>query len=40
VNTPEDLDLCVSLGVEAVITDYPQRTLKQLTPPASFGRGA
>src|SRR3954463_14631295 len=34
VNTPEDLDLCVSLGVEAVITDYPQRTLKQLTPPA------
>jgi glycerophosphoryl diester phosphodiesterase len=40
VNTPEDLDLCVSLGVEAVITDYPQRTLKRLKHPASFGRGA
>jgi glycerophosphoryl diester phosphodiesterase len=30
VNTPEDLDLCVELGVEAVITDTPGRTLRHL----------
>ena len=31
VNTPEDLDLCVDLGVEAVITDKPAATLAHLT---------
>jgi glycerophosphoryl diester phosphodiesterase len=31
VNTPADLDLCVSLGVEAVITDDPRHVLKRLT---------
>ncbi|HSE71532.1 MAG TPA: glycerophosphodiester phosphodiesterase family protein [Nocardioidaceae bacterium] len=30
VNTPEDLDLCVELGVEAVITDTPGPALKHL----------
>ncbi|MFT4010422.1 MAG: glycerophosphodiester phosphodiesterase family protein [Nocardioidaceae bacterium] len=30
VNTPEDLDLCVSLGVEAVITDKPKAMLRRL----------
>ena len=31
VNTPEDLDLCLSLGVEAVITDRPAMALAHLT---------
>jgi glycerophosphoryl diester phosphodiesterase len=31
VNTPQDLDLCVSLGVEAVITDRPAMALAHLT---------
>jgi glycerophosphoryl diester phosphodiesterase len=30
VNTPEDLDLCVELGVEAVITDTPGKMLRHL----------
>lgn len=30
VNTPEDLDLCLGMGVEAVITDTPGRTLRLL----------
>ncbi len=30
VNSPEDLDLCVELGVEAVITDTPGKTLQYL----------
>ena len=30
VNTPEDLDLCVSLGVEAVITDEPGAAVSHL----------
>jgi glycerophosphoryl diester phosphodiesterase len=30
VNTPEDLELCVQLGVEAVITDRPERMLSLL----------
>ncbi|QLQ09251.1 MAG: glycerophosphodiester phosphodiesterase [Nocardioidaceae bacterium] len=30
VNTPEDLDLCLSLGVEAIITDRPRDTIKRL----------
>ena len=30
VNTPEDLDLCVDLGVEAVITDRPAAVLAHL----------
>lgn len=29
-NTPEELDLCVSIGAEAVITDTPARTLRHL----------
>ncbi|HET6699433.1 MAG TPA: glycerophosphodiester phosphodiesterase family protein [Nocardioidaceae bacterium] len=31
VNAPEDLDLCVDLGVEAVITDRPGAALRHLT---------
>jgi glycerophosphoryl diester phosphodiesterase len=31
VNTPEDLDLCVATGVEAVITDNPRSALAHLT---------
>ncbi|HET7689035.1 MAG TPA: glycerophosphodiester phosphodiesterase family protein [Nocardioidaceae bacterium] len=31
VNTVEDLDLCLDLGVEAVITDDPRATLRHLT---------
>ncbi len=31
VNTPEDLDLCVATGVEAVITDDPRSALDHLT---------
>lgn len=30
VNTPEDLDLCADLGVEAVITDRPAQALSHL----------
>ena len=30
VNSPEDLDLCVELGVEAVITDTPGKALRHL----------
>ncbi len=30
VNRPEDLDLCVELGVEAVITDTPGKALRHL----------
>jgi glycerophosphoryl diester phosphodiesterase len=40
VNTPEDLDLCLSLDVEAVITDDPRRALKHLNHVTSYGRGA
>jgi glycerophosphoryl diester phosphodiesterase len=31
VNSPEDLDLCVATGVEAVITDDPRSALDHLT---------
>jgi glycerophosphoryl diester phosphodiesterase len=34
VNEPADLDLCVSLGVEAVITDDPRRALEHLDGPS------
>jgi glycerophosphoryl diester phosphodiesterase len=34
-NTVEDLDLCLSLGVEAVITDDPRGALDHLNGPAS-----
>jgi len=34
VNTPEDLDLCLSSGVEAVITDDPRSVLAQLGGPS------
>ncbi len=33
VNTPEDLDLCLDLGVEAVITDLPGMALDHLGGP-------
>jgi glycerophosphoryl diester phosphodiesterase len=36
VNEPEDLDLCVSLGVEAVITDDPRKALDYLDGPSEF----
>jgi glycerophosphoryl diester phosphodiesterase len=36
VNKPADLDLCVSLGVEAVITDDPKRALDHLDGPSAF----
>jgi glycerophosphoryl diester phosphodiesterase len=36
VNTPAELDLCVELGVEAVITDDPRMALKHLDGPASL----
>ncbi len=32
VNTPAELDLCLELGVEAVITDRPRELLTQLGP--------
>jgi glycerophosphoryl diester phosphodiesterase len=35
VNSPQDLDLCLSSGVEAVITDDPRSALAHLTGPAS-----
>nr|WSZ97343.1 glycerophosphodiester phosphodiesterase [Streptomyces sp. NBC_00857] len=34
VNEPEDVDLCVRLGVEAIITNRPKRVLSQLGRPA------
>jgi glycerophosphoryl diester phosphodiesterase len=37
VNTPEDLDLCAALGVEAVITDDPGLALDHLDGPAHPG---
>src|SRR3954454_10961531 len=40
VNTDEDLDLCLTLGVEAVITDDPRGALSHLDRPSSYGRGA
>jgi glycerophosphoryl diester phosphodiesterase len=36
VNKPEDLDLCLSLGVEAVITDHPRQVLKHLKGPSTL----
>jgi len=36
-NTAEDLDLCLSLGVEAVITDDPRAALDHLNGPAASG---
>ena len=36
VNTPADLDLCVSLGVEAVITDDPRYALDHLDGPSEL----
>jgi glycerophosphoryl diester phosphodiesterase len=38
VNTPEDLDLCLSAGVEAVITDDPRSALAHLGGPAGRAR--
>jgi glycerophosphoryl diester phosphodiesterase len=38
VNKPDDLDLCVSLGVEAVITDDPRQALDHLDGPSGPGR--
>ena len=35
VNTDEDLELCLDLGVEAVITDRPAYMLGRLSPPGS-----
>ena len=40
VNTPEDIDLCVRLGVEAVITDNPGMALDHLDGPSTFRRQA
>ena len=36
VNTPEDLDLCVRLGAEAVITDDPRMALEHLDGPSAM----
>jgi glycerophosphoryl diester phosphodiesterase len=36
VNEPEDLDLCASMGVEAVITDNPRAALDHLDGPSTF----
>jgi len=36
VNTPEDLDLCARLGVEAVITDDPGMALDHFDGPSSY----
>jgi glycerophosphoryl diester phosphodiesterase len=36
VNDWADLDLCVSLGVEAVITDDPRGALDHLDGPSGF----
>ena len=36
VNTTEDLDLCASLGVEAVITDDPRAALDHFDGPSAF----
>jgi glycerophosphoryl diester phosphodiesterase len=35
VNTPEDLDLCARLGVEAVITDDPGMALAHFNGPSA-----
>jgi glycerophosphoryl diester phosphodiesterase len=40
VNDPADLDLCVSLGVEAVITDNPRQALAHLDGPSAVDRDA
>jgi glycerophosphoryl diester phosphodiesterase len=40
VNTHADLDLCVSLGVEAVITDDPRGALDHLDGPSTIGPAA
>jgi glycerophosphoryl diester phosphodiesterase len=39
VNTPADLDLCVRLGVEAVITDDPRQALDHLDGPSDDALG-
>jgi glycerophosphoryl diester phosphodiesterase len=39
VNEAEDLDLCLSLGVEAVITDDPRGALDHLDGPSSISWG-
>jgi glycerophosphoryl diester phosphodiesterase len=39
VNTPADLDLCLDLGVEAVITDDPRNVLRRLRRPPAPPRG-
>jgi glycerophosphoryl diester phosphodiesterase len=39
VNEMEDLDLCVSLGAEAIITDDPRRALDHLDGPSSVDLG-
>jgi glycerophosphoryl diester phosphodiesterase len=39
VNTPADLDLCESLGVEAVITDDPRSALDHLDGPSTASYG-
>ncbi len=39
VNRPDDLELCVSIGVEAVITDDPRWALDLLDGPSSFDPG-
>ena len=36
VNTPSDIDLCVKLGVEALITDAPGLALDHLDGPSTF----
>ena len=36
VNTPEDLDLCAGLGVEAVITDDPRMALDHFDGPSAL----
>jgi glycerophosphoryl diester phosphodiesterase len=36
-NTADELDLCLSLGVEAVITDDPRAALDHLNGRASAG---
>jgi glycerophosphoryl diester phosphodiesterase len=37
VNEPRDLDLCATLGAEAVITDDPRGALDHLDGPAGLG---
>jgi glycerophosphoryl diester phosphodiesterase len=38
VNDPDDLDLCVAAGVEAVITDDPRQALDHLDGPSVLGK--